>query len=133
MRQSLVYFPFTERDSTFSKVETLTDTFTHYDTLVQNDTVYIIKYVDKVINKVTTNTKEVRVEDGRRVGLLQNEISILEKKLAAAIEEKIKSDKAKAKSDGKLMVFYWGIGIVIGIVGIGFAVKNFKPKIPFVG
>ena len=133
MAQSLVHFPFKESDSTFSETETKVDTFTHYDTLVENDTVYIIKYVDRIVNKVTTNTKEVRVEDGRRIGLLQNDISILNKILAQAIEDKISAEKGKAKSDGKLLVFYWAIGVVIGIVGVRFAVKNFKPKMPFFG
>jgi len=133
IRQSLIYYPLVESDSVFSETETKVDTFTHYDTLVENDTVYITKYVDRIVNKVTTNTKEVRVEDGRRVGLLENDISILNKRLAQAIEDKIIAEKGKAKSDGKLLVFYWAIGVVIGIVGIRFAVKNFKPKMPFFG
>ena len=41
MRQSLVHFPFKESDSTFVKVETIIDTFVHYDTLVINDTAFI--------------------------------------------------------------------------------------------
>lgn len=133
MRQSLVHFPMKESDSTWSEVQTVTDTITKYDTTIINDTVYITKYVDKIVNKVTTNTKEVRVEDGRKIGMLQNDINILEKKLAKSIEDKIKAEKGKAKSDGKLVVFYWAFGVVAGIVCIRFAVKNFKPKIPFFG
>jgi hypothetical protein len=72
MRQSLVHFPFKESDSTFVKVETIVDTFVHYDTLVVNDTAFITKFVNKVVNKVTT--REVRVEDSRRIGIIQNQL-----------------------------------------------------------
>jgi len=129
MRQSLVHFPFKESDSTFSETETKVDTFTRYDTLVENDTVYIIKYVDRIVNKVTTNTKEVRVEDGRRVGLLENELAIASQKEAdMAVELSEMNAKVASEKSAKNVYKWLLIWILVAIAAI-FGVKFVIPKI----
>jgi len=127
MQQSLSHFPFKESDSTFSKVETVIDTFTHYDTLVKNDTVYITKHVDKVVNKVTTNTKEVRVEDGRRLGILQGELDIANKKIADKDKEISELNVKVAKEKSAKQVYKW---ILIALFAVSASIAGVKYVIP---
>lgn len=162
MRQIGIFYPFKESDSSSTEYKKGVATLFREAEVVPFDCDSFIAWRDSMLSEAskeqsvppptkaqvkcppcpyTVDTinhyRELIKEDSRKLAMQkiehEQELSDLKKKLQKAIEEKIKSDKAKAKSDGKLMVFYWGIGIVIGIVGIGFAVKNFKPKIPFFG
>lgn len=113
MAQSLSHFPFKESDSTWSEIQTITDTITKYDTSIINDTVYITKYVDKVVNKVTTNTKEVRVEDGRKLGILQGQLDIANQKIADKDKEISELKVKVAKERASKQVYKWIIILAI--------------------
>ena len=127
MRQSLAYFPFKESDSTFVKVETIVDTFVHYDTLVVNDTAFITKFVNKVVNKVTT--REVRVEDSRKIGILQNQLdncNLRELDIANELNQKnIGLAKEKSAKQVYKWILIWIIIIIASVIGI----KVVMPKI----
>lgn len=127
MRQSLAYFPFKESDSTFVKVETIVDTFVHYDTLVINDTAFITKFINKVVNKVTT--REVRVEDSRRIGILQNQLdecNLRELEIANELNQK---NVGLAKEKSAKQVYKWILIWIIVIIASVIGVKVVMPKI----
>ena len=127
MRQSLVYFPFKESDSVFVKVETLVDTFTHYDTLVVNDTAFITKFVNKVVNKVTT--REVKVEDSRKSGILQNQLDACNLRELDIANELNKTNVSLAKEKSAKQVYKWILIWIIIIIGCIIGVKVVMPKI----
>jgi len=127
MRQSLAYFPFKESDSTFVKVETIIDTFVHYDTLVINDTAFITKFVNKVVNKVTT--REVRVEDSRKVGILQNQLDNCNLRELDIANELNQKNIGLAKEKSAKQVYKWILIWIIIIIGCIIGVKVVMPKI----
>ena len=127
MRQSLAYFPFKESDSTFVKVETIIDTFIHYDTLVVNDTAFITKFINKVVNKVTT--REVRMEDSRKIGILQNQLdncNLRELEIANELNQK---NVGLAKEKSAKQVYKWILIWIIIIIASVIGVKVVMPKI----
>jgi hypothetical protein len=127
MRQSLVHFPFKESDSTFVKVETIIDTFVHYDTLVVNDTAFITKFVNKVVNKVTT--REVRVEDSRRIGIIQNQLDNCNLRELDIANELNKTNLSLAKEKSAKQVYKWILIWIIIIIGCIIGIKVVMPKI----
>jgi hypothetical protein len=127
MRQSLAYFPFKESDSTFVKVETIVDTFVHYDTLVINDTAFITKFVNKVVNKVTT--REVRVEDSRRIGIIQNQLDNCNLRELDIANELNKTNLSLAKEKSAKQVYKWILIWIIIIIGCIIGIKVVMPKI----
>ena len=127
MRQSLVHFPFKESDSTFVKVETIIDTFVHYDTLVVNDTAFITKFVNKVVNKVTT--REVRVEDSRRIGILQNQLDNCNLRELDIANELNQSNVNLAKEKSAKQVYKWILIWIIIIIASVIGIKVVMPKI----
>lgn len=129
MAQSLSHFPFKESDSTWSEIQTITDTITKYDTSIINDTVYITKYVDKLVNKVTTNTKEVRVEDGRKIGILQNELSIAAQKEADMAVEMSELNVKVAKEKSAKQVYKWILIALFAACASIFGIKYVIPNV----
>jgi hypothetical protein len=127
MRQSLAHFPFKESDSTFVKVETIIDTFVHYDTLVINDTAFITKFVNKVVNKVTT--REVRVEDSRRIGIIQNQLDNCNLRELDIANELNKTNLSLAKEKSAKQVYKWILIWIIIIIGCIIGIKVVMPKI----
>jgi hypothetical protein len=127
MRQSLAHFPFKESDSTFVKVETIIDTFVHYDTLVVNDTAFITKFVNKVVNKVTT--REVRIEDSRKVGILQNQLDACNLRELDIANELNKKNVGLAKEKSAKQVYKWILIWIIVIIASVIGVKVVMPKI----
>jgi hypothetical protein len=127
MRQSLVHFPLKESDSTFVKVETIIDTFVHYDTLVINDTAFITKFINKVVNKVTT--REVRVEDSRRIGIIQNQLDNCNLRELDIANELNKSNVNLAKEKSAKQVYKWILIWIIIIIGCIIGIKVVMPKI----
>lgn len=127
MRQSLAYFPFKESDSTFVKVETIVDTFVHYDTLVVNDTAFITKFVNKVVNKVTT--REVRVEDSRKIGILQNQLDNCNLRELDIANELNKTNLSLAKEKSAKQVYKWILIWIIIIIASVIGIKVVMPKI----
>lgn len=127
MRQSLAYFPFKESDSTFVKVETIIDTFVHYDTLVVNDTAFITKFVNKVVNKVTT--REVRVEDSRRIGIIQNQLDNCNLRELDIANELNKTNLSLAKEKSAKQVYKWILIWIIIIIASVIGIKVVMPKI----
>jgi hypothetical protein len=127
MRQSLAHFPFKESDSTFVKVETIIDTFVHYDTLVINDTAFITKFVNKVVNKVTT--REVRVEDSRKLGILQNQLDACNLRELEIANELNKNNVNLAKEKSAKQVYKWILIWIIVIIASVIGVKVVMPKI----
>ena len=127
MRQSLAYFPFKESDSTFVKVETIVDTFVHYDTLVVNDTAFITKFVNKVVNKVTT--REVRVEDSRKIGILQNQLDNCNLRELDIANELNKTNLSLAKEKSAKQVYKWILIWIIVIIASVIGIKVVMPKI----
>ena len=127
MRQSLAYFPFKESDSTFVKVETIIDTFIHYDTLVVNDTAFITKFINKVVNKVTT--REVRIEDSRKLGILQNQLDACNLRELEIANELNKTNLSLAKEKSAKQVYKWILIWIIIIIGCIIGVKVVMPKI----
>jgi hypothetical protein len=127
MRQSLAYFPFKESDSTFVKVETIIDTFIHFDTLVVNDTAFITKFVNKVVNKVTT--REVRVEDSRRIGIIQNQLDNCNLRELEIANDLNKSNVNLAKEKSAKQVYKWILIWIIVIIASVIGVKVVMPKI----
>jgi hypothetical protein len=127
MRQSLAYFPFKESDSTFVKVETIIDTFVHYDTLVINDTAFITKFINKVVNKVTT--REVRVEDSRNIGIIQNQLDNCNLRELEIANDLNKSNVNLAKEKSAKQVYKWILIWIIVIIASVIGVKVVMPKI----
>ena len=127
MRQSLAYFPFKESDSTFVKVETIIDTFVHYDTLVINDTAFITKFINKVVNKVTT--REVRVEDSRNIGILQNQLDACNLRELDIANELNHKNVGLAKEKSAKQVYKWILIWIIIIIASVIGVKVVMPKI----
>ena len=127
MRQSLAYFPFKESDSTFVKVETIIDTFVHYDTLVVNDTAFITKFVNKVVNKVTT--REVRIEDSRKLGILQNQLDACNLRELEIANELNQKNVGLAKEKSAKQVYKWILIWIIVIIASVIGVKVVMPKI----
>ncbi len=127
MRQSLAYFPFKESDSTFVKVETIIDTFVHYDTLVVNDTAFITKFINKVVNKVTT--REVRVEDSRRIGILQDQLDACNLRELDIANELNQKNVGLAKEKSAKQVYKWILIWIIIIIASVIGVKVVMPKI----
>jgi hypothetical protein len=127
MRQSLAYFPFKESDSTFVKVETIIDTFVHYDTLVVNDTAFITKFVNKVVNKVTT--REIKVEDSRKSGMLQSQLDACNLRELDIANELNKTNVSLAKEKSAKQVYKWILIWIIIIIGCIIGVKVVMPKI----
>jgi hypothetical protein len=127
MRQSLAYFPFKESDSTFVKVETIIDTFVHYDTLVINDTAFITKFINKVVNKVTT--REVRVEDSRKIGIVQNQLDNCNLRELEIANDLNKSNVNLAKEKSAKQVYKWILIWIIVIIASVIGVKVVMPKI----
>jgi hypothetical protein len=127
MRQSLAYFPFKESDSTFVKVETIIDTFVHYDTLVINDTTFITKFINKLVNKVTT--REVRVEDSRKASILQNQLDACNLRELEIANDLNKSNVNLAKEKSAKQVYKWILIWIIVIIASVIGVKVVMPKI----
>lgn len=127
MRQSLAYFPFKESDSTFVKVETIVDTFVHFDTLVINDTAFITKFVNKVVNKVTT--REVRVEDSRRINILQNQLDACNLRELEIANELNKKNVNLAKEKSAKQVYKWILIWIIVIIASVIGIKVVMPKV----
>jgi hypothetical protein len=127
MRQSLAYFPFKESDSVFVKVETVVDTFTHYDTLVVNDTAFITKFVNKVVNKVTT--REIKVEDNRKSLLLQNHLDACNLRELEIATELNKTNISLAKEKSAKQVYKWILIWIIIIIASVIGIKVVMPKI----
>ena len=127
MRQSLVHFPFKESDSAFVKVETIVDTFVHFDTLVINDTAFITKFINKVVNKVTT--REIRVEDSRKIGILQNQLDNCNLRELDIANELNKANLSLAKEKSAKQVYKWILIWIIIIIGCIIGIKVVMPKI----
>jgi hypothetical protein len=111
----------------FVKVETIVDTFTHYDTLVINDTAFITKFVNKVVNKVTT--REVRVEDSRRIGILQNQLDNCNLRELDIANELNKTNVSLAKEKSAKQVYKWILIWIIIIIASVIGIKVVMPKI----
>lgn len=160
MRQSLVYFPPIEKDSSWSDIAKGRDTIILPGEKVEFDCDSFIVWRESQLNQPITQPKQntkatiqcpqwglirdtarffqkILQQDLRTINILKAEKEHL---LAAKDAQIAKLQKQNAKlidknalQKGKLIIFYWAIGLGLGSAALWLAVKSMKIQIPFLG
>lgn len=126
-RQSGIALPNIEKDSSWSNVtpgEVIIDTFTHYDTVIINDTVYLTKYLrvnSRQVDTMRINT-HTRVTDNRAVIVKDAEILKLQQELSKA------NSRADKAGEAKKFYFWTTLGL-LAIIAISFGIRYIIPKV----